>query len=281
MKKLLCIVMILMLLISAMSCTEPSAKKPSESAAISSGQPSVSVEPSVSETPSIVVFTDAVLEEQIRKAMNKTTGDITLEEAEAVESFDFKVENPGDSSIARIKDISALKYFKNLKSLNLSYNLIEDLSPLAEMKNLEALYYFDASSVKNFSVLAELTNMLDIIIHSDTFTNADMQSMSGMTNIELLWISAGKELTNISVVQNFKKLYKLNIENSGVSDISSVSGITSLVEMSLRGSHVSDISPLKDLVNLKTLLLEGCPVTDYSPIKDIYPNLESKDFEIK
>lgn len=227
-----------------------------------------------------VIFTDPVLEAKVREAMGKPDGEITIAEANAVERFDFRVEDPGDDSAPRIKDISALRYFKNLKSLDLSYHQIEDLSPLAGMKQLEALYYFDARSVKDFSALAELSGMLDLIICSDSFSNADMQYLKGMTNIELLWIQGGKELTDIGVVANFNKLYKMNIENSGVSDISPVAGITSLVELSLRGSKVSDVSPLKDLVNLRTLYLEGCPVTDFSPLADIYPNLTEKDFAL-
>lgn len=228
----------------------------------------------------IVVFTDAVLEAKVREAMGKPEGDITMAEAEAVERFDFKVEDPGDSSTPRITDISALQYFKNLKSLDLSYHQVEDLSPLAGMKSLEALYYFDARSVKDFSALSELTGMMDLIIASDSFTNADMQKLAGMTKMELLWIQGGKGLTDISAVANFKNLYRLNIENSGVSDLSPVAGITSLVEVYLLGSDVSDVSPLKDLVNLKSLYLEGSPVTDYSPLKGIYPQLEGKDFEL-
>ncbi len=222
-----------------------------------------------------------MLEALVREQLNKPDGDITVAEAEAVEKLDFRVEDPSSPS-PRIKDIDALKYFKNLKSLDLSYHLVEDLSALAGLKNLEAFYYFDARSVKDFSALASLTNMLDIIISSsDHFTNADMQNMAGMTNIEMIWIQDTKQLTDVSVVSNFKKLYKLNVENTGVSDISPAADLTSLVEMSLRGSPISDISPLKGLVNLKTLLLEGSSVTDYSPLKDIYPNLEEKDFELK
>ncbi len=228
----------------------------------------------------VVEFTDDALEDMVREAMGKPEGDITVAEAEAVERFDFRVQDPSSSSTPRIKDISALQYFKNLQSLDLSYHQIEDLAPLAGMKNLFALYYFDARSVKDFSALSELTGMMDLIISSDSFTNADMQRLVGMTKMEMLWIQGGKELTDISIVTNFKNLQRLNIEFSGVTDLSPAAGLTSLVEVSLRGSDVSDVSPLKDLVNLKSLYLEDCPVTDYSPLADIYPNLENKDFEM-
>jgi hypothetical protein len=267
------------------ACGATSPSEPSPSAPIPTEAPTEApAEPTTESTPEptpepVVVFTDEVLEQLVREAMGKPEGDITVAEAEAVEGFNFRVAEPASPS-PRIKDITALKYFKNLKSLDLSYHLVEDFAPLAGMKNLIALYYFDARSVKDFSALSELTGMLDLIISSDTFTNADMQRLSGMTDIEMLWIQGGKELTDISVVANFKKLKRLNIEFSGVTDLSPAAGLTTLEEVSLRGSDVSDVSPLKGLVNLKNLYLEDCPVTDYSPLADIYPNLENKDFEM-
>lgn len=275
MRKLFYSTILLLLALSLVACAAPAA------APVAEATPAPTAETTEAPTPEpIVVFNDEVLEGLIREAMGKPTGDITVAEAEAVERFDFKVAEPATPS-PRVKDISALKYFKNLKSLDLSYQLVEDLSPLAGMKDLFALYYFDARSVKDFSALSELTGMMDLIIFSDTFSDADMQMLAGMEKMELLWIHAGKELTDISVVANFKNLQRLNIESSGVTDLSPAAGLTNLVEVSLRGSDVSDVSPLKGLVNLKNLYLEGCPVTDYSPLADIYPNLENKDFEIK
>jgi internalin A len=119
--------------------------------------------------------------------------------------------------------------------------------------------------------------MLDIILTgSEHFSNADLDRMACMTGMELFWIQGMPQVTDISAVSNFGKIYKLNVEDTNVSDISAMSGLTSLVEVSLRGSPVSDISPLKDLVNLKTLCLEGCPVTDYSPVQDLYPNWRTR-----
>jgi Leucine-rich repeat (LRR) protein len=140
----------------------------------------------------------------------------------------------------------------------LSYNLIEDLSPISGLTQIEGLSYWGAESVTDFSALAGLTNMLDICIAGNQgngikFNNNDMQNLAGM---------------------------KKNVDYTGVSDVSAAAEIISLVEMDLTGSKVRDVSPLKNLVNLKKLLLKDCPVTDYAPLKGIYPNLEEKDFKL-
>jgi hypothetical protein len=80
----------------------------------------ISLLTSCSEKPAIVLFNDAILEAQIRTAMNRTDGDITLEEAEAVKvlelSIDWDLNKPNDE---KIQDISALQYFKNIERLDI------------------------------------------------------------------------------------------------------------------------------------------------------------------
>lgn len=281
MNRILCSVLVLMLVLSLSAFSLPSTgtKEPVPAQTEKTAQEPKS-EPAPG--PEKIVFNDEVLEKLVREQMGKPEGDITAAEAEALENLDLS--QPGGQPLPRIKDITDLKYFKNLKGLDLSYNLIEDLSPIAGLNKLEGLSFWGAESVKDFSALKGLTNMLDLTIagmNGTRFTNSDMQSLAGMTNIEMIWLQGAKELTDISVVANFKKLYRLNVDYTGVSDISPAAGLTTLVEIDLRGSKVSDVSPLKNLVNLKKLFLKDCPVTDYSLLKDIYPNLEEKDFELK
>ncbi len=283
-------VFIIMLIVLMTACSAPAAEKPVDTPAASSAPAVSSPDAEVSESVSAsttaeekVVFTDEDLEKRVREQMNKPEGDITAAEAEAVEDLNLRENEPSKPS-PRIEDISALKYFKNLKGIDLSYHNIKDLSPLAGLTKLEALQIWGAESIENFSALEHMTHMLDLLICSGRGTqlkNEDMQYLAGMTNIEMIWFQGAKELTDISVVSNFKKMYRLNVDYTGVSDISPAAGLTTLVEVDLRGSKVSDVSPLKGLANLKKLFLEDCPVKDYSPLKEIYPNLEEKDFKIK
>jgi len=287
MKRILCMVMVLALTLMAVACGVSAIEQADKPADIPTVEPKTvdepAIEPEPLDAPKIVVFTDEVLEEMVRAQMNKPEGDITIAEAEAVESLDLKEQAP-DSPSPRIKDISALEYFKNLKWLDLSYQNIEDLSPIAGLTQLEVLQIWGAGSIRDFSALSNLNNMLDLTIADGggiNFTNTDMQNLAGMTNIIMIWIKGAKSLDDISAVANFKNLHRLIVDDGGVSDLGPVADITTLEHIDIRGSKVSDISPLKSLVNLKQLFLEGCPITDYSPLKDIYSNLENKDFDLK
>jgi Leucine-rich repeat (LRR) protein len=291
MKRIIGAVLAVMLILSAAACSAPATESTTlttDEPSVTSGTVTTSAPVTTSEStpaPASVVFNDSVLEQLVREQMHKPEGAITLTEAEAVEYLDLKEYEPSTPS-ARIKDISALQYFKNLKGLDISYQSVEDLSPLAGLVKLEGFNYWGAEQCTDFSALANMVNMLDITIAGTQgdgikFNDADMQSLAGMINIEMLWIQGAKALTDISVVTNFNRLYRLNLDYCGISDISPVASVTSLVEMDLRGSQVSDVSPLKTLTNLKTLYLEGCPVSDYSPLQDIYPQLENKDFTLE
>lgn len=217
--------------------------------------------PKANEQPTpetVVIFTDTVLEEKIREAMNKSEGDITLAEAEAVTVLDLSIE-PG-VSLPRIKDISSLKYFPNVTSLILAWALDNndggvDISVLANLTKLEALY-INCNGIEDISALSGLTNMLDLKIWGNKIT--DISALSGMTKMQDLWMK-GNQITDISVLANMKDLVWLYMDDN----------------------QVTDLSPLAELSKLTHLLLSGNPATDYSALSDVYSNLEEKDFKLK
>lgn len=218
--------------------------------------------PKANEQPTpetVVVFNDTVLEEKIREAMGKSEGDITLIEAEAVTLLDLSME--GGVPLPRIKDISSLKYFTNITSLNLAWALdsqngVVDISVLAGLTKLEALY-INSNGIEDISALSGLTNMKDLKMFGNSIT--DISALSGMTMMEDLWIQ-GNQIT----------------------DISALSGMTTnLYRLYLDENQITDVSPLAGMAKLTSLKLAGNPIEDYSPLADIYPNLDEKDFELE
>lgn len=292
-KKVFNIIIIMLLIVMMAACAAPAVDKPavvppSSSQPAPPSEPAAPSKPAVSspdaapsETSEIVVFNDEILEQRVREQMNKPEGDITIAEAQAVENLN--VENKDNDPNGYIQDISALKYFTNLKTLYISLNNISDISPVAEMKNLEAFYSMNGNDkIADFTPLAGLKGMLDLsVLGNANINDSNIGFIKDMTSIEMIWFSNAPELTDISLMANFKNLTRLNVNNTGVSDISPAAGLIKLEAMDLSGSKVSNVKPLKGLVNLKRLYLKGCPIKDYSPLKDIYPNLEDKDFEIK
>jgi internalin A len=264
MQKTLLVLMALLLALGMAACGTPPAKETltptlEASETTPAKTPEAIEQPTPEPAPEVVIFTDEVLEAKVREAMNKPSGDITFAEAEAVTILDLSME-PG-VPIPRINDISALKYFTNLTSLNLAWALnssdgVVDISVLAGLTKLEALY-INSNGIEDISVLAGLTDMKDLKLFGNNIT--DISALSGMTMMQDLWMQ-GNQITDISVLSGMSgDLYRLYLDNN----------------------QITDVTPLAGLTKLTSLKLGGNPFEDYLPLADIYPNLEEKDFEIE
>ena len=248
-----------LLYLSLAACGAPTAEQ-KEVEETTASVPAATVEPTAEPTPDPVVeFTDTVLEELVRKAMNNPDGDITIAEAEAVTLLNLEME--GGKPIPRVTDVSDLAQFPNLTSLNLNWSMYNngepvDISPLAGLTKLEALY-----------------------ICCDNV--ADISPLKGLTNLRDLWIWGNGKITDISALSGMTKMDSLWIKGNQISDISALSGMTNLICLYMEDNKVADLSPLAGLGKLTSVMLSGNPATDYSPLKDVYPNLEEKDFEMK
>ncbi len=250
----------------APAATETPSPEVSESTSVKTPDPTVEPTPEPTEEPTpepaVVVFTDPVLEELVRKAMNKPEGDITLAEAEAVTALNMEMDG-NDYSLPRIEDVSDLKQFPNLTSLTLNWALFDgdggedfDLSPLAGLTKLECLYVCCANI-------------------------SDISALSGMTNMKDLWIWGNRNITDISALAGMTQIESLWIKDNRITDISALVNMKNLVYLYMEDNQVTDLSPLAGLSKLTHVLLSGNPATDFSPLKDVYSNLEEKDFKLK
>lgn len=111
------------------------------------------------------------------------------------------------------KNLSFLKYLTNLKKLILFEWLIEDLTPLVYLTNLESLSIADIKS-KNISYapLGTLTHLKSLHI---TGTKKDMEIISTLKNLEELALSSVK-IDSLALLLPLHKLQKLRIMLGGI-----------------------------------------------------------------
>ncbi|MEN6417573.1 MAG: hypothetical protein ABFC73_01485 [Clostridiaceae bacterium] len=211
--------------------------------------------------PQPIAFNDALLEQKIRTALNKPEGDITIADTEAVTELwignEWQQEIPEDQ---QIRDASALKYFPNLKKLDLQNCGVTRIDALRVMTNLgEAM--FNNSNIRDIRPLLACKNLYWLNISGSQCTDADLAPLAQMTGLAWLDLSYSNNISDISVLAN----------------------LTGLKALYLQGVHV-DLAPLAGLKNLTTLYLpepfEGKYSPDYSIFADVYPNLKDKNFEL-
>lgn len=253
MKKLICTLLVFTFLFSLAGC-----KGTDSAPADTSGTEQAKTTPESVKGTEPIVFTDEALESIVRKQLGKTAGDITVAEAEAVTELDLQL--PGnDWTIPRISDLSDLRNFPNLTSLNLSWAMNKqggvDLTPLSSLTKLENLA-LACTMVKDIQPLSSLKNMKNLQLWGIRDIMA-ISPLASMTGLESLWIT-----------------------DNLISDLSPLSEMTKLNTLIIEDNIISDVTPLAALSSLKCLKVAGNPVKDYTPLSSIFTGLEEKDFEL-
>lgn len=72
----------------------------------------------------------------------------------------------------------------------------------------------------------------------------------------------GKNITDISGVECFAGLTKLDLYDNAITDISPLKNLVGLISLGLSANDISDISPLSGLINLQTLALHTNSIID-------------------
>ena len=207
-KGLLCSIAVLWILIVT-SCAAPAAQ-----ISQSAGTPQ--------EKGGVVNFSDPVLEQMVRATLGKQDGDITATEAAAVTRLNLSIEwSRYASDTAPIQDISGLKNFINLESLDLSYHAISDISPLTELKELVFLSLND-NPVADIAPLAGLTNLKELVLSG--CAAQDYSPLAKLVNLNLLML-----------------------DNATLTDVLPLVSLTNLKYLYLAGCPISNYFPLSDI----------------------------------
>lgn len=260
MKRSICILSISVLLFSLVACA------PSNQASTTTAPTNtlvITAAPVSTPSSEIIHFTDAYLEDAVRIAMNRPTGDITAAEAELVAVLDLSNQD-WDSMNAEdggIKDISDLKYFPNLTELHLDYNDLQDLTPLSTLTKINTLS-FSAVRVNDLSPLATLTAMVNI---SFDWSYAPDQGFNGYETIDF--------------VKDMKDLEIFEAKNAGIKDITPLASLPKLWSVFITDNQITDISPLAQIKTLKEFEIKNNPISDYSslePLHSVFPNLPAE-----
>ncbi|CAL6051961.1 leucine-rich_repeat domain-containing protein [Hexamita inflata] len=150
------------------------------------------------------------------------------------------------NKLLQINELSTLTF---LSKLDLSFNVITDISPLQSLKNLKYLNLTANQTLTNICPLQELTQLTILNLQQINLENASVLS----TLIQLQELDLGyNKLVSLSGLQNMNQLQKLNLASNLLQDISILSTLN-LKELNISQNPDIDLQPLLYMVDLKVL----------------------------
>ena len=199
-------------------------------------------------------------------ASNTGISDVTgLEAATNLKTLDLSGEIIADSFINSnsISDISSIAALINLTKLRLADNSISDISAIVGLTNLEFLNLRN-NSISDISPLTGLTQLIHLHLGDNSIS--DISAIERLNNLTILWLH-GNSISDISAIEELNNLTILSLGNNSISDISPLAGLTQLTRLHLGDNSISDISTIEGLNNLTWLLLYGNSISDISAIE--------------
>jgi len=132
-----------------------------------------------------------------------------------------------DIRAMNITNLTGLEHAVNLQTLVAYDNQIQDLRPLANLKEIHYL---------NLGV-----NQI-----------SDLFPLAGLVTLEVLGLS-GNQIRDLSPLAGLTNLEDLSLDSNPISDLSPLAGLASLKKLSLNNDQITDLSPLAGLANLEDL----------------------------
>ncbi|WP_432408879.1 leucine-rich repeat domain-containing protein [Wukongibacter sp. M2B1] len=183
----------------------------------------------------------------------------------------------GTNKIA-VRSIKGLEHLKNLKELDIDAEylwLMDNNSPLKELRHLERLY-LNNQYIDNLEYFKDMSELKELYILNNRKEIGDLNILGNFESLETLKLSFAKGINinnkplNISSLANLHMLENIELTGCKVDDISWIEELKNLKTISLANNNIVDISPVAGLSNAEEINLE------YNRIIDIYPIIDKK-----
>lgn len=155
-------------------------------------------------------FTEKVIGDAVADILNKKVEDIIYSDLQTIKNIDLSW---GYASL-KLED---LKEMNNLETLDLSGNMVEDITPLSGLKKLKTLNLF-SNKVGSIEALAGLKSLQDLNLGDNPLS--DITSLKGLRELKKLNLVC-KNIVDIKVLRYTDKLTELML-HSKVSDLTPI-----------------------------------------------------------
>ncbi len=230
-----------------------------------------------------ITWNDSVLENKIRKNINRKDGDIYLSDLWDVCFLNIgrNIElEPKEDIAKQIEDISSLEGLENLRILNLKNHAVTDIRVISSMKSLENLDLC-GNQIQDLSPVKSLKYLEDLDLTHTGIQGKDLECLSklkklrtlildlneidnleALRDLNLNWLSANKnKITDVTPLVSLDKCSYLHLIDNQITDIKPLSELKGLENLDLTLNKIIDISPLCKLRNISYLYLNNNQIT--------------------
>ena len=248
---------------------------------------------------SLPAIADPALQAAIGAALGKAPGEaVSPQELAGLEALTARS--------AGIRDLSGLEQAVRLKDLDLGFNPLADLRPLAGLPALESLSLDGAAAnlqalaplarlqrlslrhngLDDLGPLAGLTSLVELdlgdnriadlrplaglanlaVLRADRNQIADLWPLASLAGLEALELGANR-VRDLHPLAGLARLQSLRLGGNGLAELHPLAGLEGLRDLVLAGNAVADLRALSHLDGLRRLDLRGNPVGDLRPLR--------------
>jgi protein phosphatase 1 regulatory subunit 7 len=159
---------------------------------------------------------------------------------------------------------------KNLRVLDISYNVIRDMNPISQCLNLQELYIAQ-NKIKSIGGIGQLTQLRKVDLGANRIRVMEEEELSGLVNLEELWLGKNK-IEHIGGISKLTKLRRLDVQSNRLTSIENLEGQVDTLEELYLAHNGIDVEGAKcptglalPFKQLNTIDMSRNRLTDTSP----------------
>ena len=160
-----------------------------------------------------------------------------------------------------VDDLSPLAELASLSVLNVRHNRVTDIAPLAELP----LTYLNLSGniIPDLSPLARIAPLTELTLVGSRVS--DLSPLMELAHLTRLWLGANA-IADVSPLAGLRSLTQLDLGDNAIDDVSSLGELTSLVYLGLYSNAIADVSALRAMTSLREAYLANNRISDISAL---------------
>lgn len=180
----------------------------------------------------------------LRQNLIESISEVDVLPKETMEELDFY-----DNKITHISKY--VNNLTNLKSLDLSFNMIKHIKNIDKLVNLENIYFVQ-NKIKKIENLSTLKSLRNLELGGNNIHELEVESFKGLENLEEIWLGKNfiPKLVNLSPLKSLKIL---SIQSNKLTKIEGLEELTNLEELYLSHNFIKKIEGLDKNLKLNTL----------------------------